>query len=90
MTDNADNTPLDQLQAQFDSRVERLSDVETDQLRAILTTYKQRLLEPQWRERNPGFSLAAVLRDLPYRPSVGCLQQWTCWTRGWRSLSLTR
>ncbi len=76
------DAPLDTLQAQFDRHAERLSDIEKAQLQAVLVTYSQRLLEPQLRERYPGFSLSVVLRESPYRPSdrltevVALLETW--------------
>jgi len=76
------NTPLDELLAQVENHAERLSLVEKEQLQAVLVTYSQRVLEPQLRERYPGFSLSVVLRESPYRPSdrltevVAMLEEW--------------
>lgn len=82
MTGNTNDIPSDTWQAQFDRHTERLSPIETDQLVAVIATYQQRLSEPQYRERHPGFSLSVVLKESPYRPSdrltqaVAMLETW--------------
>ncbi len=82
MTQNHNDVPIERFQDQFDYHTGRLSVAEIKQLHAVLGTYMERLSEPQYCERHPGFSLSVVLREAFPEPSepliaaVAMLEQW--------------